>query len=56
MDNRVKKNNYTRPMRPAELQKNAKTLFWRVEQDDNGKSVLRLGKSEDSLSNYQRVK
>jgi len=56
MDNRVKKNNYTRPMRPDELRKNAKTLFWRVEQDDNGKSVLRLGKSQDSLSSYQRAK
>lgn len=56
MDNRVKKNNYTRPMRANELQKNAKMLVWRIEQDDKGKSVLRLGKSKDSLSSYKREK
>jgi hypothetical protein len=56
MDNRVKKNNYTRPMRADEIRKNAKTVVWRVEQDDNGKSVLRLGKNPDSLSSYKRAK
>jgi hypothetical protein len=56
MDNRVKKNNYTRPMRADEIRKNAKTVVWRVEQDDNGKSVLRLGKNPDNLSSYQRAK
>ncbi len=56
MDNRVKKNNYTRPMSAGEVRKNAKTLVWRVEKDDSGKAVLRLGKSADSLSTFKREK
>jgi hypothetical protein len=57
MDNRVQKNNYTRPMRADELRKNAKTLFWRVEEQGESETpVLRLGKSPDSLSSYRRAK
>ena len=40
MDNRVKKNNYTRPMRPSE--RKTKTFRWKIEAR-NGKPTLLLG-------------
>jgi hypothetical protein len=53
MDNRVAKNNYSRPMRPAE--RKVKTFVWSRGEDANNKPVLRLGKSADSLSEYKRA-
>ena len=54
-DNRVARNNYTRPMRPEELKKNAKRYFWRLEPDPRtGKPSLMMGSTRDALVRYAR--
>jgi hypothetical protein len=53
IDNRVGKNNFTRPMRADELKKNVKTYTWSLDTD-NGKPVLQMGKDPGSMSSYKR--
>ena len=52
-DSQVAKNNYTRPMRPEELKKNAKRYFWRLEKDpQSGRPSLMMGTEKDALLRY----
>jgi hypothetical protein len=51
MDNRVRKNNYKRPMRASE--RKVSLLFWKQDTQD-GKPVLRLGRSRDGLLDFKK--
>jgi hypothetical protein len=56
-DNRVKKNNYERPMTKEELKKGRRDYSWKWEKNDNdGKTYLMMGPSETSRSPFQRMK
>ena len=52
-DNRVKKDNYERPMTDEELKKHAKTQKWAVEQRE-GKTVFVAGVGEKAETAYRR--
>nr|CAA9283925.1 hypothetical protein AVDCRST_MAG63-3799 [uncultured Armatimonadetes bacterium] len=54
-DNRVKRNNYERPMTAEELKQNT-VYLWRWEKNpSDGKTYLKIGPSEQSLSHFQRA-
>ena len=54
-DNRVQRNNYDRPMTAEELKQNT-VYLWRWEKNPNdGKTYLKIGPSERSLSHFQRA-
>ncbi|HTE19365.1 MAG TPA: hypothetical protein VK689_13405, partial [Armatimonadota bacterium] len=53
MDNQVARNNYERPMRDEELEKNRKTSQWRLEKDPRtGKPALMMGNDKGSFVRF----
>jgi hypothetical protein len=53
-DNAAK--SWDRPMDKEALKRNSRAYAWKVEKDDNGKPVLRMGETEENLWTYTRDK